>query len=72
MEQTSIPVQTLQRLPVFLKYLKSLPEDGASNISANNDRGGLGLSDVQVRKDLASVMQRGPSQNRLHHKGPDL
>ncbi len=50
----SISKQTLRRLPVYLHYLKSLPEHPC-NISATAIAQGLGLNDVQVRKDLAAV-----------------
>jgi len=59
MEHPSIPMQTLHRLPLFLEYLKSLPKGGASNISATAIADALGLNDVQVRKDLASVSGGG-------------
>lgn len=59
MEHPSIPLRTLQRLPLFLKYLRSLPKDGATNISATTIADALGLNDVQVRKDLASVSSGG-------------
>jgi redox-sensing transcriptional repressor len=59
MESQSISAQTLQRLPLFLTYLKSLPKDGAANISATTIADALDLNDVQVRKDLASVSSGG-------------
>ena len=45
----------LQRLPTYLSYLRSLPEDAYPHISATAIAGGLGLGEVQVRKDLAAV-----------------
>jgi redox-sensing transcriptional repressor len=53
----NITPQTLQRLPIYLSYLKSLPESG--NISATAIAEALSLNDVQVRKDLASVSSGG-------------
>lgn len=54
----NITSQTLQRLPVYLNYLMSLPEK-RKNISATAIANALGLNDVQVRKDLASVSRGG-------------
>ncbi len=59
MQLQSVSLQTLKRLPLFLNYLKSLPEDGVSNISATTIANALGLNDVQVRKDLALVSTGG-------------
>ena len=56
----NITSQTLQRLPLYLNYLKSLPKDnGSGNISATAIAEALSLNDVQVRKDLASVSRGG-------------
>ena len=54
----SISRQALQRLPLYLNYLKSLPP-GTVNISATAIAQALGPGDVQVRKDLAAVSDRG-------------
>ena len=48
----------LERLPVYLNYLKSLPEE-TNNISATSIALALGLGHVQVRKDLALVSDGG-------------
>lgn len=56
----NITSQTLQRLPVYLNYLESLPEKiKTGNISATAIAEALGLNDVQVRKDLATVCTGG-------------
>ena len=56
----NITSQTLQRLPMYLSYLMSLPENRRNgNISATAIAEALGLNDVQVRKDLASVSSGG-------------
>lgn len=55
----SISTQTLQRLPLYLNYLKRLPRDGTAHISATAIAQALDLNDVQVRKDLASVSTGG-------------
>lgn len=59
MELKPISSQTLQRLPMYLNYLKSLPMDEDATISATVIAGGLNLNDVQVRKDLALVSKGG-------------
>lgn len=59
MEYKSVPIQTLQRLPVYLSYLKSLPKDCAANISATCIANALEMNDVQVRKDLAMISGGG-------------
>lgn len=51
----SISSQTLQRLPMYLNLLKSLPGDNFPNISATTIAKALRLNDVQVRKDLALI-----------------
>ncbi len=55
----SVSTQTLQRLPVYLNYLKSLPKEGAAHISATGIADALEMNDVQVRKDLAMISEGG-------------
>lgn len=56
----NITPQTLQRLPLYLSYLKSLPKKGSGvYVSATAIAEALSLNDVQVRKDLASVSSKG-------------
>lgn len=55
----SISKQTLQRLPLYLNYLKTLPLSKSANISATTISNELGLNHVQVRKDLAAVTSGG-------------
>ena len=54
----SIPKATLGRLPLYLEYLRSLPEM-CRTISATAIAKALSLGDVQVRKDLAAVSGAG-------------
>lgn len=54
-----ISKQTIQRLPLYLNYLKTLPLSRSANISATTISYGLGLNQVQVRKDLAAVTSGG-------------
>lgn len=48
----------LERLPVYLNHLRSLPED-TDTVSATAIALALGLGHVQVRKDLAKVSDEG-------------
>ena len=59
MEKRSVSTQTLQRLPLYLNYLRSLPTGKSENISATAIADALRLGDVQVRKDLALVSSGG-------------
>lgn len=54
----NIAKNTIKRLPVYLSYLKNLPEEQVY-ISATSIAEGLKLGDVQVRKDLAAVSGAG-------------
>ena len=54
MEPNKVSKKLLKRLPVYLSYLKSLPEH-SEHISATAIANALGLGDVQVRKDLAKI-----------------
>lgn len=58
MNQNLIARATIGRLPLYLKYLKSLP-DSEQTISATKIARALGLGEVQVRKDLSSVCGTG-------------
>mgnify|MGYP004605645053 FL=1 len=49
---------TMGRLPEYLRYLEGLPR-GTRRVSATAIARGLGLGEVQVRKDLASVCGAG-------------
>lgn len=59
MERKEISKSVLKRLPVYLSYLKSLPEGSATYISATALANALGMGEVQVRKDLAQVSDGG-------------
>ena len=59
MSMKPVSSQTLQRLPHYLTYLKTLPQDTAANISATAIAEALGMNDVQVRKDLAMISDGG-------------
>ena len=55
----TISVQALQRLPLYLQYLKTLPLDKETNISAKALGNALGMGEIQVRKDLSAVSDGG-------------
>ncbi len=49
-----IPEFSLQRMPIYLNFLRTLPDDGTYNyISSGAIAQALGLGEVLVRKDLA-------------------
>ena len=58
MKPDVVSKRTVNRLPLYLAYLKSLPES-AENISATSIANALGFGDVQVRKDLAKISHTG-------------
>ena len=59
MEKKEISKSVLKRLPGYLSYLQSLPEEAGPYISATALANALGMGDVQVRKDLALVSDGG-------------
>ncbi len=59
METGGISKLTLQRLPIYLAYLRTLPAEEGAAISAAAIASALGLGEVQVRKDLATVSDAG-------------
>lgn len=58
METQKISQTLLKRLPIYLNYLRSLPESTIT-ISATAIARALNLGDVQVRKDLAKISDGG-------------
>ena len=59
MERREVSQSVLKRLPMYLTYLKALPEGSATYISATALANALGMGEVQVRKDLALVSDGG-------------
>ena len=59
MEQKKISKSVLKRLPGYLAYLKNMPENAPTHISATALANALGMGEVQVRKDLAMVSDGG-------------
>lgn len=54
MENKEISKALLKRLPLYLQYIKALPEN-TENVSATKMAKALGMGDVLVRKDLAKI-----------------
>ena len=59
MERKEISKSVLKRLPGYLNYLKSIPDEASPYISATALANALGMGEVQVRKDLAMVSDGG-------------
>lgn len=59
MEHKEVSQAVLKRLPSYLAYLKTIPEDASPYISATALANALGMGEVQVRKDLAMVSDGG-------------
>ncbi len=57
-ESCGISKATLGRVPQYLEYVDSLPQD-VEHISATRIAAELGLGEVQVRKDLAALCKKG-------------
>lgn len=58
-QRNEISKSVLKRLPGYLSYLKGLPDDAPTHISATALANALGMGEVQVRKDLALVSNGG-------------
>lgn len=59
MKAKEISKSTVKRLPIYLSYLKNLPEDSPAHISATAMAVALSMGEVQVRKDLALISDGG-------------
>ena len=57
--KSSMSILLYNRLLSYLRFMKQLPQDGPSNISSTVISAALGIHDVQVRKDLAAVSDKG-------------
>ena len=67
MDPKPVSRKLLKRLPVYLNYLKNLPED-SPNVSATAMAKALELGDVQVRKDLAKISTGRRRTGRNRHQ----
>lgn len=70
MKPGAIPKPTLGRLPLYLHYLRNLPDNGDEHISATVIAKALELGEVQVRKDLGLVT--GTGRPKTGHVRKDL
>lgn len=59
MEKKDISKAVLKRLPGYLNYLRAIPDTASAYISATSLANALGMGEVQVRKDLATVSSGG-------------
>lgn len=59
MQYKELSKAVLKRLPGYLAYLKSLPDENGAYISATSIANALNMGEVQVRKDLAVVSKAG-------------
>ncbi len=58
MKNAEMKKATLGRVPLYIEYLNSLPSE-AQNVSSAEIAKGLGLGEVQVRKDLGALSGKG-------------
>lgn len=66
MERKTMHSATLDRLPKYLAYLRSLPDEPDAMISSTSLGAALGISGILVRKDLAKICEKGhPKRGRL-------
>ncbi len=57
--KSGVSKATLGRIPMYLDFLRDLPEGSCEHISATFIAKALSLGEVQVRKDLASISGSG-------------
>lgn len=69
MKTTDVSRATLGRIPVYLKFIESLPQD-VETVSATTIAKALGFGEVQVRKDLGAIC--GSGKPRIGYTVSDL
>lgn len=69
MKTTDVSRAALGRIPVYLKFLESLPQD-VETVSATTIAKALGFGEVQVRKDLGAIC--GSGKPRIGYTVADL
>ncbi len=69
MKTTDVSRAALGRIPVYLKFLESLPQD-IETVSATTIAKALGFGEVQVRKDLGAIC--GSGKPRVGYTVSDL
>lgn len=69
MKTTDVSRAALGRIPVYLKFIESLPQD-VETVSATTIAKALGFGEVQVRKDLGAIC--GSGKPRIGYTASDL
>ena len=69
MKTTDVSRTALGRIPVYLKFIESLPQD-VETVSATTIAKALGFGEVQVRKDLGAIC--GSGKPRIGYTVSDL
>ena len=69
MKTTDVSRAALGRIPVYLKFIESLPQD-VETVSATTIAKALGFGEVQVRKDLGAIC--GSGKPRIGYTVSDL
>ena len=69
MKTTDVSRAALGRIPVYLKFIESLPQD-VETVSATTIAKALGFGEVQVRKDLGVIC--GSGKPRIGYTVSDL
>lgn len=69
MKTTDVSRAALGRIPVYLKFIESLPQD-VETVSATTIAKTLGFGEVQVRKDLGAIC--GSGKPRIGYTVSDL
>ena len=59
MRPDAVPAPTIRRLSLYLRQLEAMHREGKQTVSSRELGAGLGLTDAQVRKDLACFGQFG-------------
>ena len=59
MRDRAIPEATVGRLPIYLRALVEMAENGSSTISSNDLAGAAGVNSAKVRKDLSYLGSYG-------------
>lgn len=59
MKQSKLSKAVIERLPLYLHYIRTLHKDGIETVSATSVARALNLGEVQVRKDLGAVSGEG-------------
>ena len=70
MRQSMLSKSVIERLPVYLHYIRSLHNEGTETVSATAVARALSLGEVQVRKDLGAFS--GEGKPKIGYEIPSL